>query len=376
MNGGSCSGDNVCTCLDGFLGDKCQNKDPCNPDPCLNGGSCSGGSCTCPDGYSGEKCENKDPCLSVVCQNGGTCSDGECTCADGFEGSNCESKTPTTTVGPPTTGGNAGGASCVFPFIGYGSSYDACTNFGKNGKVYDYYWCATTSSYDQDKKWGKCPPKDDLTVNCGGHKAASCKDCPQGNGAAWCNGDCTWKSTLFSGECIPKPVVEDAVNCGGHKAASCAACPGSNGAEWCNGDCYWSKGSCITKPATINWIIYTEGTTPQFDNTGEIPGAVPGLEYDVSVEVLRSDLGSSDEYVSDITLEGKSLGSCNPDGNDYDCTFYRCPNTGKVTGPSDGKFDVNMQFRGHSHDCDCDKNSWVCSKENTVWGRKPMTAVS
>jgi len=131
----------------------------------------------------------------------------------------------------------------------------------------------------------------------------------------------------------------------------------------------------VTKPGTINWIIYTEGTTPQFDNTGEIPGAIAGVEYDVSVEVLRNDLGSSDEYVSDITLEGKSLGSCNPDGNDYDCTFYRCPNKGKVTGPSDGKFDVNMQFRGHSHDCDCDKNSWVCSKENTVWGRKPMTAV-
>lgn len=30
-------------------------------------------------------------------------------------------------------------------------------------------------------------------VSCGGHRAASCKDCPQGNGAGWCNGDCFWK---------------------------------------------------------------------------------------------------------------------------------------------------------------------------------------
>jgi len=29
-------------------------------------------------------------------------------------------------------------------------------------------------------------------VSCGGHRAADCASCPQGNGAAWCNGDCQW----------------------------------------------------------------------------------------------------------------------------------------------------------------------------------------
>ena len=29
-------------------------------------------------------------------------------------------------------------------------------------------------------------------VNCGGHSASSCANCPQGKGKAWCNGDCTW----------------------------------------------------------------------------------------------------------------------------------------------------------------------------------------
>jgi len=173
---------------------------------------------------------------------------------------------------------------------------------------------------------------------------------------------------------VPAPAPAAKVSCGGHEAGSCAECPGIHGAAWCNGDCYWSEGSCI-KPETINWIIYTEGTTPRTDNIGEIPGAIPGLQYDVNVEVLRNDLGSSSEYVSDITLEGKSLGSCNPDGDDYDCTFYRCSNTGTVTGPSDGKFDVNMKFVGHSYDCDCDKKTWACSKEKTVGGRSPMTAV-
>jgi len=29
-------------------------------------------------------------------------------------------------------------------------------------------------------------------VSCGAHNASDCKSCPQGNGAAWCNGECKW----------------------------------------------------------------------------------------------------------------------------------------------------------------------------------------
>lgn len=35
-------------------------------------------------------------------------------------------------------------------------------------------------------------------VNCGGHEAKSCKDCTQGNGETWCNGDCRW----VNGRCV------------------------------------------------------------------------------------------------------------------------------------------------------------------------------
>jgi len=35
-------------------------------------------------------------------------------------------------------------------------------------------------------------------VSCGGHYADSCSDCPQGNGASWCNGDCIW----YNDQCI------------------------------------------------------------------------------------------------------------------------------------------------------------------------------
>lgn len=33
------------------------------------------------------------------------------------------------------------------------------------------------------------------TVRCGGHSASTCADCPQGNGRAWCNGECEWDYT-------------------------------------------------------------------------------------------------------------------------------------------------------------------------------------
>ena len=39
-----------------------------------------------------------------------------------------------------------------------------------------------------------------VEVVCGGHTAETCSECPQGNGAYWCNGDCKW----FNGECVER----------------------------------------------------------------------------------------------------------------------------------------------------------------------------
>ena len=77
------------------------------------------------------------------------------------------------------------------------------------------------------------------SVNCGDHQANTCSECPQGNGAGWCNGDCVWES----GSCVA--ASENSVSCGGHQANTCAECPQGNGAGWCNGDCVWESGSCV-----------------------------------------------------------------------------------------------------------------------------------
>ena len=44
----------------------------------------------------------------------------------------------------------------------------------------------------EDKKNNQKLPLPKKSVVCGGHKAASCEKCPQGNGASWCNGECSW----------------------------------------------------------------------------------------------------------------------------------------------------------------------------------------
>jgi hypothetical protein len=38
-------------------------------------------------------------------------------------------------------------------------------------------------------------------VSCGGHYAPTCEECPEGNGAAWCNGVCTWRDDTCVYDC-------------------------------------------------------------------------------------------------------------------------------------------------------------------------------
>ncbi|XP_006839297.1 PREDICTED: matrix metalloproteinase-9 [Chrysochloris asiatica] len=52
------------------------------------------------------------------------------------------------------TGGNSPGEQCAFPFIFLNKEYSSCTREGRqDGRL----WCATTSNFDHDKKWGFCP---------------------------------------------------------------------------------------------------------------------------------------------------------------------------------------------------------------------------
>jgi len=98
-------------------------------------------------------------------------------------------------------------------------------------------------------------------VSCGRHNAATCMECPQGNGAAWCNGDCKWFviPVEFGGGSVctyspdtepaptPAPTPSPTVSCGSHLAASCAACPQGHGEAWCHGECMWTGLTCASR---------------------------------------------------------------------------------------------------------------------------------
>ena len=101
-------------------------------------------------------------------------------------------------------------------------------------------------------------------VNCGGHLAKTCSQCPcneQGvfQDNSWCGGECQWSGSRFKGVCQMRQKAAKCaavifnrgnVNCGGHYAKTCSQCPCSqrgvymgmvlnSGITYCNGDCQW-----------------------------------------------------------------------------------------------------------------------------------------
>ncbi|XP_068118031.1 matrix metalloproteinase-9 [Hyperolius riggenbachi] len=95
-----------------------------------------------------------------------------------------------------TFDGNSDGEPCVFPFIFGGESYSSCTT---EGRTDGYRWCSTTANYDKDRKYGFCPNRD--TAVTGGNSAGDpcafpftflgktydqCTSDGRGDGKLWC----------------------------------------------------------------------------------------------------------------------------------------------------------------------------------------------
>jgi hypothetical protein len=107
MNGGSCS-DGVdafrCACPPSFMGATCESVAvDCDPNPCMNGGTCAdipeGIFCSCPSGFTGDTCETDiDGCTPNPCMNGGSCTEGigsfSCRCSVEFDGETCSIAVP------------------------------------------------------------------------------------------------------------------------------------------------------------------------------------------------------------------------------------------------------------------------------------------
>lgn len=131
-------------CPEGQLCDpdsgECTESDPCQPNPCVNGGACSnvGGMavCSCPPGWTGEHCEiDIDECASNPCLHG-DCVDlvnaYQCICLPGWSGTDCdvpEVPTYNCTDRSPCTPENAEMNKFYFP-ADDPSQFIQCDGFG------------------------------------------------------------------------------------------------------------------------------------------------------------------------------------------------------------------------------------------------------
>ncbi|KAK2725567.1 cadherin-related tumor suppressor-like [Artemia franciscana] len=107
-----------CSCRFGFSGQKCDlRQDPCSPNPCENGGSCTKSGkdfkCICTAVYHGRTCDTVKPkiCEANPCKNGGTCQETRdggffCLCRNGFRGLGCEITSDSCRPNPCMNGGS------------------------------------------------------------------------------------------------------------------------------------------------------------------------------------------------------------------------------------------------------------------------------
>jgi len=114
--------------------------------------------------------------------------------------------------------------------------------------------------------------------------------------------------------------VDEDVSCGGHHAASCQECPQGNGAGWCNGDCTWNNGFCWPLPATATMTTATTTTTTT-TTAATTTTITTSVDTAVAYDLVRSgymcgwstsnDLyGSAEESVSDCAREVRNTANC------------------------------------------------------------------
>ena len=93
-------------------------------------------------------------------------------------------------------------------------------------------------------------------------------------------------------------------------------------------------------------MVYGEGRDDKILSTyySNI-NVVPDIDYYMQIEVLRNDLGDNGERVSKITVDGVDVGDCDPDGGDYDCTFFDCQDSLEYQIVSAINGSISVSFR-------------------------------
>ncbi|OWR53685.1 weary isoform C [Danaus plexippus plexippus] len=164
-----------CQCCRGYVGSHCEDREVCNPSPCLNNGICvdltqpSNGAtyhCLCPYGYTGDRCELEyNECESSPCGNGGSCTDRvggyDCSCTRGYTGDNCQLKVDLCSPNPCPTHrycmdhGSSYTCECPSGFVGEECHIPAtsacdnnpCAHGGTCWSGVDSFYCSCRPGY-------------------------------------------------------------------------------------------------------------------------------------------------------------------------------------------------------------------------------------
>ena len=131
-------------------------------------------------------------------------------------------------------------------------------------------------------------------------------------------------------------------------------------------------------------MIYKESTLDYAPSSGvetfkDVIYVTPNELYEIRFEVLRNDLGDEGEEVKSIKIGGETIGRCKPPGDDHECDFYDCSANleRNEVSSSSGILSVELTYTGHSHDCDCNKATWICEKQNNdMKGRTRIAAAA
>jgi hypothetical protein len=402
MQGDECS-KKICTCEDGTAaqGAECPTHDAAKCVKCndvmylTEDNKCKANECSCKNGDAavGAACTENGANVCTACDEGyfgaavsKSCSKIECSCENGTPGSGCayhkEVKCTACDEGYFKVDNACKTNGGAFQFIKLDFAGENWLTFSEfaiaNGnhklplKVVDQ-----KEEYAKEGQWSAEATVDGKTGTCFCSKKAA-------ETHGWIIYDVSKMEQMFT------DVIFDNKNDCGYgpvrkiKVSKASAQLAGDSAEWSEVLPWTDIDETVNtqqvtlsrSPAeTIEETIFSSGSTAQASNKGTIVVA-PDVLYDVTMEVLRNDLADAGEKVSDVTLDGRSIGGCNPDGNDYDCNFFKCPTASFQHMSKTGLMNVDMTFVGHSKDCDCDTSSWKCSKEDTVEGRTPMTAVA
>ncbi len=302
LNGGSCIDDidgYTCTCLAGYEGADCDtNIDDCNANPCQNGGSCIDGvndyTCSCLLDYTGKNCEIIiDDCSSNPCLNGGVCKNEvngyTCSCLDGYSGFNCEVQIDVCNPNPCLNGGTCtdgvNTSTCTCPA---GVSGDKCEIIVNN--------CSPTPC----QNGGTCVDEaDGFTCTClPGFSGDICQT----------NND----------DCSPNPCLNRGICTDGINEFTCNCPSGFTGAK-----CETNKDECDPNPCR-------NGGTCVVENDGFRCSCPVGYSGD-QCEITLSSGGSSCEQALDLLANGSITTGSNENGSRT--SFSSC-DRGDVSGQS------------------------------------------